>query len=118
MQVGDAEARGDRLGQEAVGRGREDEAIAGGAVLLDQRERAAPSRGAITVGDEALAQRRPLGGAAAGERRRVEGAELGRRDRAARVALGDVAVGGFERGRARGRLRRSGSRTRARRCRR
>ena len=97
-EVGDAEHGGDRLGQEAVGRRRQDNAITRVAVLRDQRARAGADARNDRARDEAVAQRLPGTRTPAGERRRVEGGVLGRRDRAARVPLVDFAVRGAEGG--------------------
>jgi hypothetical protein len=97
-QLADRERRGDRLDEEAVGRGRQHDAVAGRPMLLDERARRGADARLDRRGDEAGAKRRPAGGRAAGERRRVEAGELLGRDRALRVALGDLAVCGTERG--------------------
>ena len=97
-QVGDGKQVGDRLGQEAIGGGGEDDSIAGVTMRRDERERGGAEARRDPRRDEACALLRPLGSAAAGERCRVEGAELGRRDRAGGVAGGDVAVGRREGG--------------------
>ena len=53
-------------------------------------------RGAIALATKRSRSGDHCSADAAGERRRVEGGELGRRDLAARIAIGDVAVGGAE----------------------